>query len=85
MEVVEMVVVETMVEIMRGKSRTTKTAADKLVAAVVAAPSTTAGEPVLKTGLHTIKPASMNGTSPSGVPWSIRTGDVLVIDRGPQQ
>jgi hypothetical protein len=42
MEVVEMVVVETMVEIMRGKSRTTKTAADKLVAAVVTAPSTTA-------------------------------------------
>jgi hypothetical protein len=33
MEVVEMVVVKTMVKIMRGKSRTTKTAADKLVAA----------------------------------------------------
>jgi hypothetical protein len=42
MEVVKMVMVETMVEIMRGKSRTTKTAADKLVAAVVTAPSTTA-------------------------------------------
>jgi hypothetical protein len=33
MEVAEMVVVETMVEIMSGKSSTTKTAADKLVAA----------------------------------------------------
>jgi hypothetical protein len=41
MEVVEIVVVETMVEFMRGKSRT-KTAADKLVFAVVNSQSTTA-------------------------------------------
>ena len=41
MEVVEIVVVETMVEFMRGKSRT-KTVADKLVAAVVNSQSTTA-------------------------------------------
>ena len=41
MEVVEIVVVETMVEFVRGKSRT-KTAADKLVAAVVNTQSTTA-------------------------------------------